>query len=216
MKFPDTFESGMIFEIPLRNNYGFGYIKMIVASIPFQDSILENQVFLKAFNFYSTSSIEKTFDPKNFNNDDLIFPPQLMAFRPNKKGQDKWTYLGKSSLTPEDEIIPDFRELSNMANPTHYHSIHGYGIQRIFPKYERFFVTDINTIKHLSFWQHFHPIRFCYLLTTHWILKNGDKIVTIFDNNDKNYGMVEDSLKFIRDFKSFQKKEIMQRFRLPE
>jgi len=90
-----------------------------------------------------------------------------------------------------------------MENPAEYHRKYGYPVHRVWPTYSRFYVKDKSQVQHLSFWQHFHPLRFTYLLSTYWMEANNDGATNIFLPHDKNYHFVEESKETILAFKPF-------------
>ncbi|WP_109831465.1 hypothetical protein [Reichenbachiella versicolor] len=104
--------TGAIFEVKLDDNLGFGYVKLIIFHDIDSDDTF-NLFIVKPYNYYSISSIKKSFDPQFFETDDIICFPQNMYFRPKLRGTDAWNYIGMSKLTEEDLILPDYLILPN-------------------------------------------------------------------------------------------------------
>lgn len=153
--------SGTIMEIPLEKNFGYGYVKLIFAG----DILSGKTEFIaKIYNLYRKNSCPKEeFKPREFETDDLFLYPLLMIGYPRLRGDAKWRYMGLSSLTEEDKVIPDYRmdrlfrgsTLEELENDCRFSSFGCAIVRKLMKDPGLSFTRDFDSIKHIWRWSHY-------------------------------------------------------------
>lgn len=101
---------GAVFAIPLWENLGFMYGKMLFGSHLKNDEIRKKDIFICVYDIY-TNTLEKDFSPKFFQRRQLfVYPFILMGF-PKLRGENSWTFLRHDPIYEEDEFIPHYLQV---------------------------------------------------------------------------------------------------------
>ena len=135
------------------------------------------------------------FKSSLFESDDLLLFPLLLNGFPKIRGEKKWTVKGKSMLTNEDRVIPDFIDLGFM-QPLTQESIKKacnseYGCRVVVSENDTGFeyIKNFEKIKHLGKWQHVGPDGIRLILTMAWMKKYNENISNYYPQADidKNF-----------------------------
>lgn len=95
---------GVLWELTLNENLGFGYVQIIDASI------YNGWGFLVKIMNYRSEVSRKKIPLEEFNNWDMLTSPLIAAGRIPKKGNIKWQKLGTYPLSQIDLIMPICKE----------------------------------------------------------------------------------------------------------
>lgn len=151
--------TGIVMEIPLKNKFGFGYVRLIFSEEINQN--VDNNLIVKVYDKYSKESIKENFQISEFKNDNLLIYPLLLSSYPKLRGDNKWVKLGEIELTEEDKILPDFiqnwkfGEIDNLSLKIECTKTkRGCGLIRNFAG-QITYTKDYESLKHMSHWFHY-------------------------------------------------------------
>jgi hypothetical protein len=178
--------SGSIFEIPLEKEFGYGYVKLIFTKDVQPDYF--DLKLIKPINHFRKKPVDiRTFDLTILETDDLLIFPITMHGFPKLRGSDKWNFIGVSSLTEEDQIIPDFLDEFGNLSPEDIERIaeseYGFSIVRN-GQNKRLYTKDFDLIRHLGKWERSSPNAIRTLLTMTWILEQKEDISKYYSDID--------------------------------
>jgi len=100
---------GALFAIPLWNNLGFFYGKMLFGSSLKNQFVRKRDVFIKVYD-YHTNELETKFDTDFFHNKDLFAYPFILMGFPKMKGANSWKFLRHDIIYEEDEFVHHYWE----------------------------------------------------------------------------------------------------------
>ena len=174
-------KTGSVMEIPLKNEFGFGYVRLIFSEEI--DQKVNNSLIVKVYNKYSKKSIRENYRINEFENDNLLIYPLLLSSYPKLRGENKWVKLGKVKITKEDEILPDFiqnwkfGEIDNLSLKMECTKTkRGCGIIRNFEN-QIIYTKDYESIIHMSHWFHYGSSAIEEIVTENLIYLNEDKMI---------------------------------------
>lgn len=170
---------GAIFAIPLWNNLGFFYAKMLWGTHLKNEFIEKREVFIRVYDFH-TKDLVTDFEADFFKDREIFVDPFILSGFPNIKGDNSWKFIRHDPAFDEDDFIPHYWNPgmlgeSNIPDDKVFNVIK-YGNTK--------FPVDpypYHRIKHLPIFRLRNFLTISIYLTIDWLKRSGQDVDAPFD-----------------------------------
>jgi Immunity protein 26 len=173
---------GAIFAMPLWNNLGYLYGKMLFGSHLKNELGRKKNIYIKVYDYYTEDS-QEDFKQDFFKEKELFTDPFILAGFPKLRGENSWKFLKHDPIYEEDEFIPDYWQ-PGMIGELNIPADKEYGIVKCGNLQHRTEYFPYYRIKHLPIHRHKSYDAISLYLTFEWLRRNDMDVDAPFQYND--------------------------------